>query len=139
MFLILCVCVALFFFLFPASPSTFSTLPLLSLSLSLSLSLFLVPVEQKGWRAPHGIDGRFRRRFKGQQKHAKIGFGSNKKVRVDTFKPSLAEGGCGDFFLGGGGQAEEGGGYGSRACVAVLSHAHSLPPPPLSLVSFCCL
>eukprot|EP00178_Gracilaria_changii_P018392 TRINITY_DN52561_c0_g1_i1.p1 TRINITY_DN52561_c0_g1~~TRINITY_DN52561_c0_g1_i1.p1 ORF type:complete len:134 (-),score=17.08 TRINITY_DN52561_c0_g1_i1:132-533(-) len=33
------------------------------------------------WRKPHGIDGRFRRRFHGLQKHPKIGYGSNSKTR----------------------------------------------------------
>eukprot|EP00045_Choanoeca_perplexa_P022102 m.8339 g.8339 ORF g.8339 m.8339 type:complete len:134 (-) comp9154_c0_seq1:203-604(-) len=33
------------------------------------------------WRKPHGIDGRFRRRFHGLQKHPKIGYGSNRKTR----------------------------------------------------------
>eukprot|EP00281_Chroomonas_sp_CCMP1168_P023432 CAMPEP_0206228138 /NCGR_PEP_ID=MMETSP0047_2-20121206/9008_1 /ASSEMBLY_ACC=CAM_ASM_000192 /TAXON_ID=195065 /ORGANISM="Chroomonas mesostigmatica_cf, Strain CCMP1168" /LENGTH=139 /DNA_ID=CAMNT_0053651359 /DNA_START=451 /DNA_END=870 /DNA_ORIENTATION=+ len=33
------------------------------------------------WRKPHGMDGRFRRGFKGTPSHVKIGYGSNKKTR----------------------------------------------------------
>eukprot|EP00049_Salpingoeca_infusionum_P016950 m.351294 g.351294 ORF g.351294 m.351294 type:complete len:134 (-) comp16214_c0_seq1:56-457(-) len=35
----------------------------------------------ESWRAPHGIDGKFRRRFRGHQSHVKIGFGNNKATR----------------------------------------------------------
>ncbi|EDQ86123.1 uncharacterized protein MONBRDRAFT_33951 [Monosiga brevicollis MX1] len=44
------------------------------------------------WRKPHGIDGRFRRRFHGLQKHPKIGYGSNQQTRhmmPDGFKKFL--------------------------------------------------
>lgn len=38
-------------------------------------------IVQESWRAPRGIDGRLRRRFRGTIPQPKIGFGSNKKTR----------------------------------------------------------
>ena len=36
---------------------------------------------QKTWRKPHGIDSGVRRRFKGQRKMVRIGYGTNAKHR----------------------------------------------------------
>jgi hypothetical protein len=58
----------------------------------INLSGFMLPLlirgacvcwwtQQQSWRKPHGMDGRFRRHFKGTPLHVKIGYGSNTKTR----------------------------------------------------------
>mmetsp|Transcript_100140 Transcript_100140/g.243614 ORF Transcript_100140/g.243614 Transcript_100140/m.243614 type:complete len:140 (-) Transcript_100140:42-461(-) len=38
-------------------------------------------LQDKGWRKPHGIDSRIRRKFKGTIPHPSVGYGSDAKTR----------------------------------------------------------
>mmetsp|Transcript_2314 Transcript_2314/g.3352 ORF Transcript_2314/g.3352 Transcript_2314/m.3352 type:complete len:137 (+) Transcript_2314:68-478(+) len=38
-------------------------------------------IARSSWRRPHGIDGAFRRQYRGRGKMVKIGFGTDKAVR----------------------------------------------------------
>merc|ERR1719453_2435778 len=40
-----------------------------------------IRIRDSGWRTPHGIDSRVRRRCRGTLMHPKIGYGTNKKYR----------------------------------------------------------
>ena len=62
----------------PRSPSIGDDLPLTPSAAP--AACYVWPL-QESWRAPRGIDGRLRRRFRGTIPQPKIGFGSNKKTR----------------------------------------------------------